>query len=77
MINEQQVRDILGKLEDPFLHRSLEETGGVSNIAIKEEKNHVSVRVAIAKTNTPEQMQLQMKIVEVLKEGCGNSWYSF
>lgn len=68
MINEQQVREMLGQLQDPFLHRTLEETGGVLNIAIKEEKNHVSVKVAVAKTNTPEQMQLQMKIVEVLKE---------
>lgn len=68
MINEQQVHEILGQLQDPFLHRTLEETGGVLNITIKEEKNHVSVKIAIAKTNTPEQMQLQMKVVEVLKE---------
>lgn len=68
MINEQTVRDILGKLQDPFLHKTLEETNGIINVSIKEEKNHVSVKIAIAKTNTPEQMQLQMKIVEVLKE---------
>lgn len=68
VINEQRVRDILGKLQDPFLHKTLEETNGIINVSIKEEKNHVSVKVAIAKTNTPEQMQLQMKVVEVLKE---------
>ncbi|BDH63616.1 chromosome partitioning protein ParA [Ureibacillus massiliensis 4400831 = CIP 108448 = CCUG 49529] len=68
MINEQQVREVLGKLEDPFLHKTLAETSGIVGVTIKEEKNHVSVKVAIAKTNTPEQMQLQMKIVEVLKE---------
>ncbi len=68
MINEQQVREIIGKLEDPFLHKTLEQTNGVLSVTIKEEKNHVSVKIAIAKTNTPEQMQLQMKVVEVLKE---------
>ncbi|MBM7610614.1 ATP-binding protein involved in chromosome partitioning [Lysinibacillus composti] len=68
MINEQKVREVLGQIQDPFLHRSLEETNGIVSISVKEEKNHVSVRVAIAKTNTPEQMPLQMKIVEALKE---------
>ena len=68
MLNEQQVRDLLGELQDPFLHKSLAETKGVTNVSIKAEKEHVSVRIAIAKTNTPEQMQLQMKVVEVLKE---------
>ena len=68
MINEQQVRDILATLQDPFLHKTLQETNGILNVTVKEEKNHVSVKVAIAKTNTPEQMQLQMKIVEVIKE---------
>ena len=68
MLNEQQVRELLGQLQDPFLHKSLAETNGVTNVSIKAEKSHVSVRIAIAKTNTPEQMTLQMKIVEVLKE---------
>ena len=68
MINEQQVRALLGELNDPFLHRTLEETNGISEVSIKEEKNHVSVKLAIAKINSAEQMQLQGKVVEVLKE---------
>lgn len=68
LMNEQQVREILGQLQDPFLHKTLEQTNGIIDVSIKEEKQHVSVKVAIAKTNTPEQMTLQMKIVEVLKE---------
>ncbi|WP_332649206.1 P-loop NTPase [Lysinibacillus sp. 54212] len=68
MMNEQQVRELLGQLQDPFLHKTLEQTNGIVDISIKEEKQHVSVKVAIAKTNTPEQMTLQMKIVELLKE---------
>ena len=67
MMNEQQVRELLGQLEDPFLHRTLKQTGGIVEVSIKEEKQHVSVKIAIAKTNTPEQMTLQMKVVEVLK----------
>ncbi|ALC87361.1 chromosome partitioning protein ParA [Bacillus sp. FJAT-22090] len=68
MINEQQVRALLGELNDPFLHRTLEETNGITEVSIKEEKNHVSVKLAIAKINSAEQMQLQGKVVEVLKD---------
>lgn len=67
MITEQEVRALLGKLEDPFLHKTLEETDGILSVKIKEEKNYVSVKVAIAKTNTAEQMQLQTKVVDTLK----------
>lgn len=72
-MNEQQVREILGQLQDPFLHKTLAETNGIMNVTIKEEKGHVSVKIAIAKTNTPEQMTLQMKIVEALKENGADS----
>lgn len=67
MMTEQEVRALLGTLEDPFLHKTLEETDGILSVKIKEEKNYVSVKVAIAKTNTAEQMQLQTKIVDTLK----------
>lgn len=68
-MNEQTVRALVGELYDPFLHRPLAETGGIKEVSIKEEKNHVSVKLAIAKTGTAEQMQLQMKVVDVLKKG--------
>lgn len=67
LMNEQQVRELIGQLQDPFLHKTLLETDGLKEVTIKEEKNHVSVKLAIAKTNTAEQMQLQMKVVDVLK----------
>ena len=66
-MNEQQVRELLGQLQDPFLHKTLQETNGIKEVSIKEEKNHVSVKLAIAKINTAEQMQLQMKVVDTLK----------
>ncbi|MFG6120664.1 Mrp/NBP35 family ATP-binding protein [Thalassobacillus sp. B23F22_16] len=67
MLNKEEVQKLLDPIEDPFLHKTLEETGGVEEIKIKEEKDHVSVKIGIAKTNTAEQMQLQQEIVNVLK----------
>jgi ATP-binding protein involved in chromosome partitioning len=67
MLTEERVRSILNKMVDPFLHKTLEETNGVQEIKVKEDKQHVSVKIAIAKTGTPEQMQLQGTIVQALK----------
>ncbi|KKB33492.1 Mrp/NBP35 family ATP-binding protein [Bacillus thermotolerans] len=73
MVTEEQVREILSQTEDPFLHKTLAETNGIIDIKIKEEKQHVSVKVALAQTGTPEQLQLQMKIVEALKAAGANT----
>lgn len=67
MLTEQQVRETLQQLNDPFLHKPLGETNGIQEIKIKEEKGHVSVKIAIARTQTAEQMQLQQEIVDKLK----------
>lgn len=68
MLTEQSVRDLLNKMKDPFLHKTFEETGGIEEIILKEDKNHISVKLAIAKTNTAEQMQLQQELVGALKQ---------
>jgi len=73
LVTREQVRDILGKLKDPFLHKTLEETNGIEEISIKEEKNHVSVKVAIAKVGTGEQIQIQQQIVNALKNAGANT----
>ena len=67
MLTEESIVDILKDLNDPFLHKSLIETNGILEVKIKPEKSHVSVKIAIAKTGTAEQLQLQTKIVDVLK----------
>ncbi|MBS4175663.1 Mrp/NBP35 family ATP-binding protein [Bacillus sp. FJAT-49736] len=67
MLTEQQVFDLLKVMKDPFLHKTLEETNGIVEIKIKEEKEHVSVKIAVAKTGTSEQLQLQTLIVNTLK----------
>nr|WP_246602469.1 Mrp/NBP35 family ATP-binding protein [Sporosarcina aquimarina] len=64
---------MIGALEDPFLHRTLAETNGIVGVTIKPEKQHVSVKVAIAKVNTGEQLTLQSKVVDVLKEAGADS----
>lgn len=68
MLTEQNVFDLLKGIEDPFLHKTLEETEGILEIKVKEEKEHVSVKLAIAKTGTSEQLQLQTFVVNTLKE---------
>lgn len=73
MINEQTVRELIGELKDPFLHKTLAETEGVLEVSMKPEKKHVSVKVALAKINTAEQMPFQMKVVDTLKAAGADS----
>lgn len=68
MLTEARVREIVGGLQEPFLHKTLAELNGIEEVKIKEEKNHVSVKIALAKTGTAEQLQLQTQIVNLLKE---------
>ncbi|MFJ5625118.1 P-loop NTPase [Peribacillus loiseleuriae] len=73
MLTEESIVDILKDLNDPFLHKSLVETNGILEVKIKPEKSHVSVKIAIAKTGTAEQLQLQTQIVDALKSGGASS----
>lgn len=68
MIREDEVRNIVGKMREPFLHRPLGELDAVKEVKVKPEKRHVSVKIALAKTGTAEQMGIQQEIVSVLKE---------
>lgn len=68
LLTEQHIKEALSGVQEPFLHKSLGELGAIEEIKIKEEKNHVSVKILIAKTGTGEQLQLQTQIVKVLKE---------
>lgn len=68
MITESQVRELVGNLEDPILNVPINETEGIIEVSIKEEKKHVSVKIAIGREGGQEQLELQMKIVGLLKE---------
>lgn len=67
-MREEDVKKIVEQLEEPFLHKSLKELNAIEEIKVKPEKNHVSVKVAIAKTGTNEQLKLQQQIVTLLKQ---------
>ncbi|GGI18077.1 Mrp/NBP35 family ATP-binding protein [Gottfriedia solisilvae] len=68
MLTNEQVLSLLGTINEPFINKSFLELNAVKEISIKEEKNHVSVKVALFKTGTAEQMQIQTQIVQVLKQ---------
>lgn len=59
--------DLLKEVKDPDLHKSIVDTGGVRELKIKEDKGYVSLKVALAQTGTPEQMEVQQHIVNLLK----------
>lgn len=68
MLTNEQVLSLLGTINEPFINKSFLELNAVKEVSIKEEKNHVSVKVALFKTGTAEQMQIQTQIVQVLKQ---------
>ncbi|MFE8698638.1 P-loop NTPase [Cytobacillus sp. FJAT-53684] len=68
MLTEQNIREVLSGVKEPFIHKTLGELGAIDEVKIKEEKNHVSVKILIAKTGTSEQLQLQTQIVNLIKE---------
>ncbi|WP_141434150.1 Mrp/NBP35 family ATP-binding protein [Bacillus sp. 03113] len=68
MLTENSVIDVLKHVKDPFIHKTLGEMDAIKEISIKNEKNHVSVKILITKTGTSEQLKLQTEIVQLLKE---------
>ena len=68
MLTEKQVKEVVGEITDPFLNKKLSETDAIKEITIKAEKQHISLKIAVAKTGTSEQLSLQGTIVEKLKK---------
>lgn len=68
MVTKEQVMGALEGIVDPFLNKTLKETNAIKEVTVKREKEHVSIKVAIVKTGTAEQMQLQGTIVKLVKE---------
>lgn len=71
MLTQEQVLDALKTVKEPFLNKSIVEIDGVKEIKIKE--GLVSVKIAISKTGTAEQMKLQGEIVNVIKQAGAES----
>lgn len=68
MLTVNQVEEIVGALKDPIIDVPLKETDGIVNVTIKEEIEHVSVKVAMAQLGGQPQLDLQMAIVKALKK---------
>ncbi|WP_440897058.1 P-loop NTPase [Amphibacillus sp. Q70] len=67
MLNKQQVMALLRSIVDPTLNKTLTETNGVRNIQAEKNSEHISLRIAIGKINTPEQKKMEEEIVNKLK----------
>lgn len=67
MINESQVKALLGELEDPYLKQTLATTGAFDSITIKPDKDYVSVKILLGRLGLPEETTLQQTIVAKLK----------
>lgn len=71
LLTEDKVKEILQQVKDPHLHKSIVETGGIRDIKIKD--NYVSLKIALNRTGTAEQMQVQQQIVSLLKNAGAES----
>ena len=67
MITKEEIERIVENMIDPFLHKTLLELSAVKDIKWNDEKEHVSLKVAVAKLGSPYQMELQTQIVDALK----------
>ena len=63
----------MGNLKDPIINVPLKETKGIVEVKIKEEIQHVSVKVAMAQLGGQPQLDLQMSVVKALKENGANT----
>ncbi len=65
LVTEAVVIEALKRVKDRDLNKNLVETGGIREIKVKE--GNVSLKIALAKTGTAEQMEVQQEIVNVVK----------
>lgn len=65
MLSEEDVKEQLKTVKDPDIHKNVVETGGIRELKIKE--GYVGLKIALARINTSEQMQVQSEIVNKIK----------
>ncbi|MGA9287323.1 MAG: P-loop NTPase, partial [Anaerobacillus sp.] len=61
MLTKDQVVELLQKVQDPILHKN------ITIRDVKTKEGYVSVKVALAQTESAEQMKVQQEIVNILK----------
>lgn len=65
MLTESAIMEALNRVRDRDLNKSIVEIGGVREVTIKE--NNVSLKIALARTGTSHQMEIQQEVVGILK----------
>jgi ATP-binding protein involved in chromosome partitioning len=65
LITEEIVIEALKRVKDRDLNKSIIETGGLRELKVKD--GNVSLKIALAQTGTPEQMEVQQEVVNVIK----------
>jgi len=73
LLSRELMIELIGQLKDPVIDQPLKETDGVKELTIKEEKEHVSVKLAMAKLGGQPQLDLQQQVVETLKANGANT----
>lgn len=66
MLTEDQVMSILKKVKAPDLEQNIVDLGLVRDLRIS--AGNVSIKIAVAQSGSPEQLQVQQEIVRALKE---------
>src|SRR5699024_12210823 len=72
MLTKEQIIELIEPLKDPFLHTTFKETGAIVSVTVREEKKHVSIKLAIGQPNSAEQIDLQQEVVGILKKNGEN-----
>ncbi|WEG12624.1 Mrp/NBP35 family ATP-binding protein [Pullulanibacillus sp. KACC 23026] len=71
MLTQEGVLEVLKTVNDPHLHKNIVETNAIREMKISDD--FVSLKIALAKTQTAEQMKVQQEIVQKLKaNGAGS-----
>jgi ATP-binding protein involved in chromosome partitioning len=65
MLTDERIIEALKSIEDPDLNKSIVELNAVREVKIKD--GNVSLKIALMKTGTAEQMQVQQQIVQAVK----------
>lgn len=71
MVTKEQVIEALKTVKDPFVNKSIVELNAIRDLKIKD--GLVSVKVALTKLGTPEQLEVQQHIVQVIKNAGAES----
>ncbi|TSB44826.1 Mrp/NBP35 family ATP-binding protein [Alkalicoccobacillus porphyridii] len=65
MLTEAAIVEALTRVKDRDLNKSITETGGVREISL--DGDNVRLQIALARTGTSDQMEIQQEVVNILK----------